>query len=309
MTNIELNKRFVKDFSLPIQVTDPKYFEYFKGLYDEQYGISDKEKLLEAAIAQAGGVNQFMEQMSETRNTIIEAIKATQAYADFIDSKNEDFLSKGRFEIPQEIRGVRFSKSSDIYNRNNAGKEFFSIDLRKANFQVLKYYNPEIVFGADTYEDFISKFSDFEYLKKSKYLRQVIFGNLNVGRQVTIEKYLTSKVLERMLDFGIEPQDVRVFTNDEIVFNASDYNEDEIRSFVASFDDIEAEVTKFKLVQIGDKDYYVKELSDGSKKFKKVPVVYFAQAYKKYMNLPIEDNDLVFVYEGRIARFDSPIFE
>lgn len=301
-------KRFIKDFSLPIQVTSPEYFDYFKNLYSSLYDIPTKERWLNEAISQAGSEEKFIDVMSVTRNKIIESIKETEAYNAFIDYNNPDFLPNGRFAISQEIEGVKFSKSSDIYNHGNADKEFISIDLCKANFQTLKYYNPDIVFGANTYEEFISIFSDFEYLKQSKYLRQVIFGNLNVGRQITIEKFLTSKVLGRILNFGVSAKDVLVFTNDEIVFRADGYSEDDIRNFVDGFDDINAKVTKFKLVQIEDKDFYVKELSNGTKTFKKVPVVYFAQAFKKYFGYEIEDRDLLFVYEGRMAKLLESIF-
>jgi hypothetical protein len=41
---------------------------------------------------------------------------------------------------------------------------------------------------------------------------------------------------------------------------------------------------------------------------KKVPSIYFAQAYKKYRGLEINENDLLFFYEGNLAKFLKPLF-
>ena len=36
---------------------------------------------------------------------------------------------------------------NNVYNGENIGKNFLSVDLSKANFQALKYVNPDIVLG------------------------------------------------------------------------------------------------------------------------------------------------------------------
>lgn len=59
------------------------------------------------------------------------------------------------------------------------GAFFFSLDLKKVNYHVLKFYYPNLVLNTHTYEDFIGQFTEFDYIRKSKYIRQVIFGNLN----------------------------------------------------------------------------------------------------------------------------------
>lgn len=38
-----------------------------------------------------------------------------------------------------------------------------------------------------------------------------------------------------------------------------------------------------------------------------VPVVYFAQIFKIYNNLEINDYDLSFFYENQVARFSQPL--
>lgn len=71
--------------------------------------------------------------------------------------------------------------------------------MKKANFTALRHYNKDIVGGKDTYEDFLGMFTDENYFKESKYIRQVIFGNVNPKRQITYEKFLMDKVLVKLL--------------------------------------------------------------------------------------------------------------
>lgn len=53
----------------------------------------------------------------------------------------------------------------------------------------MKYVNPDIVLNAGTYQDFIKKFTDLEYVAESKYTRQIVFGKMNPKRHITVEKY------------------------------------------------------------------------------------------------------------------------
>ena len=53
---------------------------------------------------------------------------------------------------------------------------------------------------------------------------------------------------------------------------------------------------------------YVKEFIDSDKiEFKTVAAYMFAQVFKKYFNLKIEEFDRKFTFEGMIATFDTQI--
>ena len=41
-----------------------------------------------------------------------------------------------------------------------------------------------------SYEDWVKKFTDLEYIIESKYTRQVVFGKLNPSRQIKVENYM-----------------------------------------------------------------------------------------------------------------------
>jgi hypothetical protein len=46
----------------------------------------------------------------------------------------------------------------------------------------------------------IEKFTDLEYIKNSKYIREVIFGCINTGRQIIMQRYYTAKLLEWLIN-------------------------------------------------------------------------------------------------------------
>ena len=98
----------------------------------------------------------------------IETVKNTTGYKTF----NHDRLDE--FTVTSPV-----VKTGDIYKPMFDGACFFSLDLKKANYHVLKFYHPNLVLNTHTYEDFIGQFTEFDYIRKSKYIRQVIFGNLN----------------------------------------------------------------------------------------------------------------------------------
>lgn len=166
-------KRFVKDYSLPIQLFQQPYFDYFIDLYDKQFDTKNKYKLLCGTINICGNEQNFMEQYYKIKDKILEVMKNNPIFTEFNNSKLEEY------NIPHNSYG-----KDNVFNEGNVGKYFISIDLKKANFQAMKYYNKDLVLGFNTYEEFMHNFTNLEYMIKSKYTRQVIFGNLNPKKQL-----------------------------------------------------------------------------------------------------------------------------
>ena len=123
--------------------------------------------------------------------------------------------------------------TKDIYKPTNIGRSFISIDMKKANFSSLRYYDASIFDNADTWEDFISKFTDNEFIINSKSIREVIMGNCNSGRVTTYEKFITDQLLTLIIDAGIEPNNIVFFSNDEIVVDVTDLD---ITTTTATYD-------------------------------------------------------------------------
>lgn len=298
-------KRFVKDYSLPIQVVQEPYFSYFLDLYnDMRFRTKARFLLLKQIIERCGSEDAFLAQHHQIRDKIIETVGNTDAYNKF------NSMSMDQFQVPNQGYS-----SKDIYKAENSGKYFVLIDLKKANFQALKYVNPEIVLGSKTYEDFIGKFTDLDYMKNSKYLRQVIFGNLNSKRQARVERYLIQKVLDLALEEQFfAGQDIRMIAHDEIVIETSNprlFAPDryiELTKYIKLKLDIDVDIEVFRFERIGNTGFYKKEmLNKPYFELMCVPVVYYAQVYKKAIGKELNDMDLCFYYEHQICKFLKPL--
>ena len=298
-------KRFVKDYSLPIQLFREPYFDYFLKLYNKQFSTQEKFDLLSRTIESLDGESNFMEQYHKIKEDILNTMKENKKYIEF------NSISLEEFDIPSH----NFSKNN-VFNCKNVGKIFISIDLKKANFQAMKYYSSDLVLNHSSYESFMDNFTDLEYMKQSKYIRQVIFGNLNPKRQIKIQQYLTYNLLKCLIegDF-IKKEDVKMLSPDEIVceFNIEDYllynNYDiHLQNIIKNEMRLDVDVEIYNLKQIGTFDYYVKEfINKTGYEIMCVPVIYFAQIYKLYNNIDLNDYDLTFFYENQVAMFLKPL--
>jgi hypothetical protein len=151
---IALRRRFVKDYNLPINIVDSPYFEYYMRTYD-WFPRKEYQSLVEEIDTRFdGNINLWLEEYSKIRDTIITKIENSEAYKWF---NNLDLKS---FPHPcmKTVAALKNIPDLNIYNQSSIGKTFVSIDLKKANFQALKFINPLIVFNADTYEDMIDMF-------------------------------------------------------------------------------------------------------------------------------------------------------
>lgn len=300
-------KRFVKDYSLPIQIVQEPYFMYFLNLYDKQYDIINKFNLLQEAIKQSGSEDNFLNEYYKIRDNIITSIEKLDKYKEYNTIKMDNY------NVPNNSY-----PSHDIFNMSNVNKYFLSIDLKKANFQVLKLFYSELVFNSNTYQELIGKFTNLEYMKESKYLRQVIFGNMNPKRQIKLERFIIQKILDFILEKGFfKGNQIRMVSNDEIIFElefSEDYDlwkADYIKLINSIKNDLnyEVDIEIYKLLNIeGSTKYFVKKfVNKTGYELMCIPIVYFAQIFKKYNDIQLEDNDLLFYYENQICKFINPL--
>ena len=292
-------KRFAKDHGLPIQVLNSELFYYFLDLYADDLDARKKFSLLEEGVRDLGSEDAFLSYCNAMRTKIIDTLKESDSYKAF------GVEDQSKYAI--EHKGY---PTKDIYRPENDGKAFMSIDLVKANFQAMRYSNPEIVMCANTYKELLSRFTDMAYLHQSKRLRQVIFGNLNPKRQSRIQRYMIEEILEMLLRNNLLSADaIRTVSADEIVFEPShDLSEDAIVALVNGETGFDVSVKKYRLERIGNKPYYIRRGLDGLQfELACVPNIFYAQALKYAKGLPVEPNDLFFVHEGQLARFVAPL--
>lgn len=294
--NLDVRQRFVSDMKISFPVLEDPYFDYYVELYDEHHKTKEKLALLISEIEKFNSQGEFLEAYYEVRNNILTALK-NEAYNEFIE------MDMSKFAIEKHSY-----PKTDVFNKINVGKRFVSIDLVKANFQALKYVNPELVLGTNTYEELISQFTNMEYMKSSKYIRQVILGNLNPKRTITVEKYLIEQVLNFLLYRGdLESNQIYMISADEIVYSINeDENIEAISNLMAVIKEslnIDVDIEVYELKQIGNiKSYFIKEfLNKDGFEIMCVPQDFRPQVLKYLKREEVNDFDKTFRNEGMIA--------
>lgn len=314
--NRELAKRFISDYKLPIPLINREYFLYHLALYQEDYNsLEDYFELVDMIGEKYGGdCNKFLEDYYNVRDKIITTVVESEAFQKFNTMDMNVFTIKDRPNIT----------SNNIYNNDNIGKFFISIDLKKANFQTLKNIDKDIVFGADTYEDFIGKFTDLDYMKTSKYSREVVFGMMNPKRHITAEKYFIMQIYKKVIEqFPYLSDKCVSLSNDEMIFKVDflRYN-DKLTCFSLKKDiqtiakeigfDVHVEFFHlrgynlvFKESRSVRKTFFMKDYfcTDGKFKLIGVPLQYHSICYKLYKGQDLNEIDYHFNYEGMNARF------
>jgi len=308
----QLRRRFIKDYDLPFNLIHSPYFEERLELAEHDYFAKTKYHNLLTLIDERfdGKVSKFLEEYENVKSNIIKTVQNSEAYKDFIS--NDKFL----------IRDIKLiCPNRNLYTNEQDGCLFVSFDMKKANFQTLKYANPSIVYDTKTYEEFIGKFTDLEYFKESKYTRQRIFGELNPKRTMALEQYITNEFAkeykQRMGIYGFVPFSLK---NDEIIFKFEG-NEEQFKDFHINpnieYNGIIYKVSKFKLharqfklatsssiLTVYEKEDY---LDAHRRILKAVPATYYPQVDKLLRGEKINDSDLKFYYEHEICSFDYPL--
>lgn len=321
-----LRNRFVSDLKVPIPVTEDPYWSKLLSIYPE--AEKDWKSLCEGVEKDyAGNGEEFLKDFYEAREKAIQWIKANPTYCEFNECK--DMATRYPIEqIPQAPKG-------DIYNQERVGKFYISVDLRKANFQVVKF----ITDYQGSYEDWIGQFTGKTetlkwYCSKSKYLRQVIFGNCNPKRQIHVEKYLISKLYKyidpenhtnifgNLVQFGCDemiwevpipvPIDVEEYCS---VVKALREMSEVLEAQLKADTGLDLRLECFKLNTVHFKTVgghtlysYIREFVGGTNDYKGIPKHYAAQMYKLMRGESVDPEvDTVFMQDGEVAKFISPI--
>ncbi|EPD59223.1 hypothetical protein HMPREF1215_00831 [Coprococcus sp. HPP0074] len=298
----KLKERFCKDCNIPLRLYKEPYFMDRLQLYDSYYNALDKWNIFVRELDKYKCEQDYLEEYNRVKNAAINDIKISDGYKRF----NEEDMNKYTVKY-KDLPG------KDIFKTSNNGKLFISIDMRKANFSALKFYNRSIFDNADTWEKFIERYTEDKHIVNSKYIRQVILGNCNPKRQVTYEKYLMGLVLEVLIDeLGYSASDIAFFSNDEIVIDIGKY-EDCIRKReliewqIKGYFNIPFRIELFYLRKItGTNGYYkeiVKNIIEREYEFKCLNNYTLPFVLRKFNEEEITENDKVFYHEGLLSKF------
>lgn len=298
----KLKERFCKDCNIPLKLFKEPYFTDRLQLYDSYYNTLDKWNIFVRELEKYRCEQDYLEEYNRVKDTAINDIKLSDGYNRF----NEEDM--GKYSVK-----YKDLPSKDIYKPSNVGELFISIDMRKANFSALKFYDKSIFSNADTWEKFIERYTEDKHIVNSKYIRQVILGNCNPKRQVTYEKYLMGLVLEVLIDeLGYSASDIAFFSNDEIVIDMGKY-EDCIRKReliewqIKGYFNTPFRIELFYLRKItGTNGYYkeiVKNIIEREYEFKCLNNYVLPFVLRKFNGEEITENDKVFYHEGLLSKF------
>ena len=327
--DFDLAARFVSDYKLPVSVINSKsIFRNQLVMLEPEYGAMTKWDELWQLIDEKyeGSQKAFLDDYYQIRDKIIMSTLDNPAYKEF----NEMDMSKYAFKRPEGV------SKNNVYNGANLRKRFFSIDMSKANFQALRFVNPDIVLGAKTYVEFINKFTPLEYVSTSKYSRQVIFGKLNVERQMTVERYITNEIRLLIQDLP----ELEVFrksgaclvsqSNDELIYETT-----EVDNGVVDMKKVSEVIIKNVHEQLGidvhteeytlrgwqlcaksnshvSQTFFEKIRLDKQEEFRHlvcVPLSFHNIIYKLLYKQPLTEMDMYFVYEKKMLCKFTDIFE
>lgn len=299
MNSIALKKRFCKDCNLPIVVFDNPYFYERLQTIDILFNCVSKFNVFCTELRQFANEQDYFEYYNKVKDSIIDFIKAKDEYNTF---NNENY--------PIE---AAVSKRN-VYVEDNDGGAFISIDMKKANFSALKHYSPKIFDGADTWEQFVDKFTDSQHIIHSKYIRQVVLGACNPKKQIRYEHYLMNILCKHIID-TIYSVSVFSLGEDEIILSVpreygvgSGFSLSELKKVVDSCPFGIGQLVRvemFELFKIEGTDGYIKIYNSDSNEveFKCLNAEIFHQIVKHYFGKPITENDLVFYHDGKLSKF------
>lgn len=308
----KLKERFCKDYRIPIKLFEEPYFSDRLKLYNNEFYTLDLWNEFNKTLQSFDNEESYFAHYNSVKDNAIKFIKESPAFIEFNSMDMSKFAVDSRFiRLPHK----------DIYHNHNIGRTFISIDMKKANFSSLRHYNPDIFDNVETWEEFITKFTDVPNIIKSKYIRQIIFGQCNCKRHISYEKYLMNLFLSDLIDTGdVSIDDVMFFSNDEIVIDITSYTttgrldtlskiKDDCTNIVDKFDteyNVPYRINIFRLngvYQDGKNIGYVRAMTDGSYDFKCLNHINLPWVLRTIKGEQITDSDLVFEYEGALAKF------
>ena len=274
-------KGFCKLFDLSIPEHDE--FEYYVG----QMSKLEKFKHIPNMIPLFTQAEEKYDDLHSLRmqkaDEIIKFLQTTRAYNELnLDNLIPDLPITKNFQYSEE-------------------KFYFSVDMKSANWQVLKSYDPEFLNElGESYSDLLDKFNVPEVFKHSKQFRQYIFGNINPKRQIRAQRIVIQKLIDQFNTTGLE---IEILKSDEVIWSFNDWNL--VREIVEKLDLDKFKWKIFKVTRVDD--FRINNYFDTSGEFISKELVgcngnLFFYFLKKYIfEDPLDIRDLYFRSDGNLA--------
>ena len=266
-------------------------FEDFN-YYKEQFSRLERWKGMDELVSLFEKAEEEIEDMFEYRmrkiDEIIDYIKGTRAYNDMVDDNLiPDYPTNKNYEYSE-------------------GVNYLSIDLKMANWQAMKKYDPSFVNElGEEYSDLLNKFDVPEVFHRSKHFRQYIFGNLNPKRQIKMQRVLVQDIYNALSKYNLK---VEFIKNDEIIYSFEKI--EDVREIIEGLDGEDFTVTPFTIKKVENFRINQYLCKDSGEILHSEPVgcnghKFFMYLKKYIFNEPYDIRDLYFRMDGELAIWNT----
>lgn len=274
-------KSFCKLFDLNVPSYDD--FDYYKSLYRRIGRFSDIDELVNMYEELEETIDDMYSYRMECTQKLIDYIKETRAYGDLnLDPKITNH---------QVDKNFKYSE----------GKYYVSFDLKKANWQAVKSYDPffKNELGS-SWEELVESLGIPKLFARSKHLRQFVFGNLNPKKMMYVQRRLVESFLETIPQPTCVKYDEVIFEFDDLesALNMLDLTPDNFKSVVFTVNQCDG----FRI-----NNY----LDNGGNVYDREPVgcnghKYFIALKREIFKEPLDKRDLYFRMDGELAMWIIP---
>lgn len=273
-------KGFVKlfDFNIP----DYNHFDYYISQLSKLKQWSNIYDLVELYKDFEKNCDDVLKYKIEKSNQIIEHIRNSHAYQEIICHPMIDLPTTKNF----------------VYEED---KIYVSIDIIKANYSILKKYDPAHINDlGDSYEDLLAKFDVHPIFNHSKEFRQFIFGNLNPKRQIKAQREVIEELRKSLSHLGLEEICVK---SDEIIYAVDSFETAELLSQLVDSNKFKLRVYKVERIEDFRLNTYYDVLGN---ELEKALVGcngtrYYIYLKQLILNEALDIRDLLFKADGNVA--------
>ena len=251
--------------------------------------------------------NKLLAYIEGVRSAAIQSMTGTDDYK----RMTSDNRAKGKTERRSDEFKAGRTHVANPYQIRSDDYWGISLDIIKANYSILRKFHPEIIGNANTWDNFISQFTDSEFLINSKMFRQEIMGKTNSKKIAALQRQVVAEIVTLIGEDGITIDGP--ISNDEIITSSTKKDVVALaRQIEALIDDTEYAdiwridifcVRPIMLVQKRKFSPFIRRTmidNDGSLDddgnfvvdFRYVPKMYWFQIMKQYCKKPLNEYDL-----------------
>jgi hypothetical protein len=288
-------KYFAETTKIPIPVPITELLNYYLDILDEYYGAKHAFDKLLKDVRSAGSLGKYKQILSSVQTAVSEFITSHSEFQE---------LTKSNFDVPN------VSMKNTIYNNVHAGFTFVSIDIKSANFRVIKEFCPTMF--PSEWTEFLKRYTDYESILNNKMFREILFGRIGATKKTQRYALIFVDEIDKALsgeDYYKDMEKVMCMADEIVYKRPEDFCIINLRKKIESIRPNFFHVRMFKLKKIGGLNCYVKIHDDGKKELKAVESKFAVQCIKFLKGEKIVENDRKFMDNGMIATYDKSLFD